>query len=536
MSGPDDASTVDRRTFLAGAAGLLVAGVAGCGDNATQAPVDNDADVSDTADADAPDADIDTLGDAAMDAAMDATDSTEQADTVAALDSAPADAGSDAMDADTAEAPDTAVSDAAEADTATPADRFEPGDWALIEAAFPYAVQSGDPRPDGAVFITRFTGTAALTLSVFVADGPGLGGPLVLAVNAPTNAHGMARVRIASLELTPWTVYHYCFTSSAGRSVIGRFRTAPAPADSPVVTFGGASCARYLFRPFDVLSRASESSLDFFVFAGDTTYADGSETLAAYRDRWGENLGEAGFRELFRSTSTVATWDDHEVENDWDPTTISATKREAATEAFFEHMAVDRNPAEPNQIYRTVSYGQTLDVFVLDCRSERIRTQSQYLSPDQLAWLKSELSASQATFKVIVNSVPITAWPPLYLGKADRWESHDAQRNELLGHIEQSVPGVIWIAGDFHFGAHVHVDPPNGAFHAQRELLMGPIAHVNPALGIIQLTGDPAQFLWTSAERNYVRFTADPNPSPPTFTAEWIGTTGQVLHTATLTI
>jgi len=61
--------------------------------------------------------------------------------------------------------------------------------------------------------------------------------------------------------------------------------------------------------------------------------------------------------------------------------------------------------------------------------------------------------------------------------------------------ISEKIPGLVWVAGDFHFGAVARVDPPGGAHFAQTEVLVGPVAHVKPALAVVQLTGDPAQFV-----------------------------------------
>ncbi|MFX6315253.1 alkaline phosphatase D family protein, partial [Acinetobacter baumannii] len=73
---------------------------------------------------------------------------------------------------------------------------------------------------------------------------------------------------------------------------------------------------------------------------------------------------------------------------------------------------------EPGRLYRTISYGPHLDVFMLDERSYRgpngPNLQSEYapdawfLGPDQLAWLKRALLNSRATWKVIASDMPLS--------------------------------------------------------------------------------------------------------------------------------
>jgi alkaline phosphatase D len=234
------------------------------------------------------------------------------------------------------------------------------------------------------------------------------------------------------------------------------------------------------------------------------------------------------------ATSNVATWDDHEVVNDWSTETIDPTRLAAARQAFFEHATPRTEP--PGRIWRSLRWGRTVEVFVLDSRSERLpSTRSsaaggQYLSEEQLGWLVAGLEASRATFKVVVNSVPITEWPLLFLGANDRWPGYAAQRQRVL-EASGRVPGTIWLAGDFHFGAVARIGPPGDPFFRQTEILVGPVAHINPALAVIEFTGDPSQFPFLSGERNYARLIFDPTSAPPSLTIEHVTGNGQILNT-----
>jgi alkaline phosphatase D len=266
----------------------------------------------------------------------------------------------------------------------------------------------------------------------------------------------------------------------SARSRIGRFVSAPLPGQKPKTVFGGTSCIKNNRAPFETLPHAAGKKLDFFVLGGDNTYNDSASTLSEYRTLWLTQIGEPTYQTLLQSTGHYATWDDHEVDNDWNPELISQTRLAAATQTFFEHLAIRRDITFPNRVWRRYTWGDTIDVFVLDSRSERkpstiVSQNPQYISPEQMAWLKDGLKTSTATFKLIVNSVPITNFPHVFdVASNDRWEGYGAQRAELLDAIVQNgLGGVLFVSGDFHLGASAAVEP-SGNWSGLREILMGP--------------------------------------------------------------
>lgn len=232
-----------------------------------------------------------------------------------------------------------------------------------------------------------------------------------------------------------------------------RFRTALALDADRIVRFGASSCMGNTERPWPTLSRAAEQNFDFFILSGDMVYADNSATESRYRDVWNASLGEQGYRDLSSSTSFVTIWDDHEVDNNWswdDP--IVSTWVAPARRVYEEVLPWVHGPSEANSLWRYINWGATLDIFVLDSRGER--RDGDYMSASQLLWLKESLLSSQARFKVIVNSVPITDFSYWFgeVAAEDRWQGYPDQRNELLSHIEDNaVEGVLWVSGDFHY-------------------------------------------------------------------------------------
>ena len=111
-----------------------------------------------------------------------------------------------------------------------------------------------------------------------------------------------------------------------------------------------------------------------------------AETLAEFRGNYKYNLLDKNLRAFNAEVPIFAQWDDHEVTNNWWPgepltraehsarnmsrTTRCCSRRAAAARSMNScRCAVTQ--AEPGRIYRKISYGPLLDVFMLDMRSYR---------------------------------------------------------------------------------------------------------------------------------------------------------------------
>ena len=98
-------------------------------------------------------------------------------------------------------------------------------------------------------------------------------------------------------------------------------------------------------------------------------------------------------------------------------------------------------------------------------------------TPQILLMLKEGLLQSNARFKVLMNSVPITDMSRMlsFALDEDRWQGFPEQREEILSFIEdEQIEGLVWLTGDLHYGQLGHVDPPGGTAENQWELLVGP--------------------------------------------------------------
>lgn len=408
---------------------------------------------------------------------------------------------------------------------------------ALPEAplsTFPLGVASGDVTAESAIVWANYRGTATLFLAVWDMIDATTGDLVAWGPAAPAGG-GFAQLDVDGL--LPSSEHRFAFIEvengvAVRRSALGRFRTAMDPEAAQPLRFAASACTKNGRSMAPLEQAGNRSDLAFFALLGDTSYNDGAATRADFRTLWAQNLSTVGYRRVRAATSVVATWDDHEISNNWNPETINQTVLAEGTAAFFEHLPM-RHPAAPGRIWRSIRHGRTAEVFLLDGRSERrpsTRTSAsaQYLSRAQLDWLKAGLAASPCTFKVIMNSVPITNFPGLFdLLSSDRWEGYAAQRTEILSFIEnERIGGVLWVSGDFHLGSAGRVSP-SGVGRNAIEVLAGPGAQsANPLLWT--LAGN-SQFDFTTGTNNTTHFELD--PATRKATVSFHSGTGAVLAT-----
>ena len=405
-------------------------------------------------------------------------------------------------------------------------------------ASFPLGVASGDATPESAIFWTRYDGAAPIELVVWEMDGESYARTVHAGEVEPVSGFVHADVAALAAGLR----YRYCFFEKTGaertsRSPIGRMRAAIGSSAMEPLLLGAVSCTNNSRTPAPLGHAGGREDLDLFLWLGDTTYNDGARSLAEYRAKWDENLSKTEFRAVRAATSALATWDDHELDNDWNPETVDAGQRANAVQSFFEHQPLRRDAASPDRIYKRMRWGRTAELFVLDCRGERRPStrstpSAEYLSRAQMDWLRAGLSASSAVFKIILNSVPITDFPGLFdVAPNDRWEGYAAQRLEILRHIDDSsIRGVVWLAGDFHLACAGRV-ATSGPGATQVEILAGPGAQTGNPLAA---TLTAPQFDFQTTTNNYTVLELD--PSRGLCRVWWYDGSGSVIETREYTV
>jgi alkaline phosphatase D len=359
-------------------------------------------------------------------------------------------------------------------------------------------------RPAAAILWARAVRPGEVSVEVAGADGEA-GRRLARAAAAADDLV----VRLPLEGLTPATRYRYRVSQGVER-VEGEFATAPLP-DAPArVTFiwsgdlGGGGFCRSVDGGYRIFRAMARHPADFFLFAGDTVYADTlcnrpdtvpgadfrASTLAEYRARHRYNREDPAFQEFLRRTPVFATWDDHEVRNDFAGPT--EPKMPIGRQAFVDYWPVAAGD-DPHRLYRQVRWGRLLEIFILDTRQYRSANtladgpEKTMLGPAQRQWLLDAVPASTATWKVVVSSVPL-AVPTGRPERRDSWTNANilgltpesgtgfvTERDAILDHFRaRAVKNLVFLAADVHHAELIRHQPhAEWAFH---EFIAGPLS------------------------------------------------------------
>ena len=262
---------------------------------------------------------------------------------------------------------------------------------------------------------------------------------------------------------------------------------------------------------------------DFFLHSGDTIYADSvvkaevplsdgkiwknvvteakskvAETLEEYRGQYKYNLLDENLRRFHSEVPQIWQWDDHEVLNNWSPgknlLDNPAYKEKSigllaarAARAFHEFAPITPSAHETERVYRKVSYGPLLDVFVIDMRSYRAANsynlqkemgpETVYLGKPQIKWLQDGLKASKAVWKVIASDMPLSLMVgdvPDALGRPQFENSANGDGPALGRELEiatvlkfikdNAIHNIVWLTADTHYTSANHFHPDRAQF------------------------------------------------------------------------
>jgi alkaline phosphatase D len=375
----------------------------------------------------------------------------------------------------------------------------------------------------------------------------------------------------------------------------GSFETAPESDDRAGLrlAFGGDVAGQNVCRDaregFPIFETIRGLRPGVFVGLGDMSYADNAcnpvglygnaqvpgdfgpaADLAAFWAHWRYNRADAASQRLLATTNYVGVWDDHEVVNDFGPLndtrsmppyTPGVHLLPIGLEAFLDYTPIAVAPNTPKRLYRSLRWGKHLELFVLDTCQYRDANAAMdspdrpktMLGREQLTWLKVSLAASDATWKVIVSSVPMsipTGFPPT--GGRDGWANFDQTTGyeqellDILRFMERSgIVNTIWITTDVHFAEAFRYRPfPSNPGFVVYELATGPLnagifpnRDVDPTLNPEVLTffgPSPAPTSWEEAKR-WLNFGTLELDRHGTLTAGIVNTAGERKFSLTLT-
>lgn len=392
-----------------------------------------------------------------------------------------------------------------------------------------HGIQSGDISADGGMVWARTDRPARMIVEAATSDSF-KDIHSAVAIDALPESDFTAKALIENVPPGQDVFYRIRFEDLAhptvsGEPQVGHFRTAPN--DRRPVSFvwsgdtagqgWGIDESRGGMRTYATML---ENRPDFFIHSGDTIYADCTipselklpngelwrnivteeksrvaQTLEDYRGNYKYNLLDANLRRFNAEVATIAQWDDHEVADNWWPGQV---RRELQTNAsllaargrraFCEYMPVRQTQAEPGRIYRKISHGPLLDLFMLDMRSYRgpnvrgnaAAPDTRFLGSAQTEWLKRGLMNSNAVWKVICADLPIGLVSDDAVAQADGTPvGREFEIADILAFIKHaSVRNTVWITADMHYTAAHYYDPNRAVFQDFEpfwEFVSGPI-------------------------------------------------------------
>ncbi|MCL4158545.1 UNVERIFIED_CONTAM: hypothetical protein GTU68_049731, partial [Idotea baltica] len=267
-----------------------------------------------------------------------------------------------------------------------------------------------------------------------------------------TNTAQDFTVKVDVEGLAAGTTYYYGFTYNDKHSLTGRTKTSPGANEVDQLKFGVVSCSNYQAGYFNAYHRlADRNDLDAIIHLGDYIYeyADGAYgneglfterkleptkeivSLEEYRTRYSTYRLDTNLIRAHQQFPFITVWDDHETANNsykdgaqnhtegaegsW------VDRKAAAKQAYFEWIPIrDR---ESKQVFRSIKYGNLVDLIMLDTRLEGREQQLEDVTSDaindttrtilgttQKQWLLDNLSNSTAKWKVIGQQVVFSAF------------------------------------------------------------------------------------------------------------------------------
>jgi alkaline phosphatase D len=395
--------------------------------------------------------------------------------------------------------------------SAVPAATALAGSRSLGGYPFAVGVASGEPARDGVVLWTRLAldslgqqplPTRPVPVRWEIAHDEALhrrvaGGQ---ALARPDDGHS---VHVEVDGLAPDREYWYRFYAGGEASAVGRTRTAPAFGRSPAeLRFCFVSCSQFEHGYFTAYRRIIEDDPAFLVHVGDYIYEYGTDvykapggnvrhhvggeinTLADYRQRYGQYHGDADLLEARRLIPFITTPDDHEVENnyagliseidtepDQDPA-VFAQRRAAAYQAYWEYMPMRGAQRARNgsiRLFRELPFGDLADLVVGDTRQFRtdqpcddefnsvcagMDDPAQTLPGlPQERWLIDRFARSRSRWTILAQQVQMAEEDfkegPDQGYNTDSWDGYKQSRNRVLAGIRRARNAVV-LTGDVH--------------------------------------------------------------------------------------
>jgi len=349
-------------------------------------------------------------------------------------------------------------------------------------------IKIGEVTASSAIVWTRLTEKAAREPGVWAV--PGIAGQVRLSIwpaDAPAERRETGWVDVdaerdfthqfAVAELASGTVHELVVEaradadSAVSSRAPGRFRTAYPGDESAPVTFTVVTGQDFHRRDDGGRGHALYKAMgaldpDFFVHTGDIVYYDKPEPVAldvpTARVHWQRTYSFQNQREFHARVASYFEKDDHDTLKDdcW-------PGQRKGDLTFADGVALFREQVPMGEsTYRSIRWGKDLEIWLTEGRDFRSSNRDpdgpdkSILGATQLAWLQRTMSASDATFRVLINPTPIIG--PDRKSKADNHSNAAfAHEGRLLRSFLGSLGNAVVVCGDRHW-QYVSEDPATG--------------------------------------------------------------------------
>ncbi|HGF5181427.1 alkaline phosphatase D family protein [Vibrio parahaemolyticus] len=332
-----------------------------------------------------------------------------------------------------------------------------------VAVSFEHGVASGDPTQTQVIIWTRVTIAASyVDVSWQVASDMEFSNVVQSGVFTTDTGRDFT-VKVDVQNLNANSQYYYRFMVGEMMSEVGQTQTLPEDGVEKA-SMAVVSCANYPAGYFhvyrEILNQHEQSPFDVVLHLGDYIYEYGtggyaSEDAAAlgrepskgaecitlddYRKRYAQYRQDADLQALHAKLPMIAVWDDHELANDtWkngaenhqDDEGSFIDRRAAAAAAWIEWLPVRENTFSNMLIYRQFSFGNLVNLMMLDTRlvgrdkpldyfslsvptmeaigglvAQSRSADRELLGTEQLAWLMNEFNTHDATWNVLGQQV-----------------------------------------------------------------------------------------------------------------------------------
>lgn len=329
--------------------------------------------------------------------------------------------------------------------------------------SFEYGVASGDPTQTQVIIWTRVTTAASYVDVTWQVSRTEDFSTVEQSGTFTTDTSRDFTVKVDVQNLNPSTQYYYRFMVGETTSIVGMTQTLPEGSVDKA-SMAVVSCANYPAGYFNVykeiLKQHQTESFDVVLHLGDYIYeygaggyasedaarlgrepSKGTEciTLDDYRKRYAQYRQDQDLQALHAALPMIAVWDDHELANDaWkngaenhqDNEGSFVDRRAAAAAAWTEWLPVRENTFSNMLIYRQFSFGDLINLMMLDTRlvgrdqpldyfslnaptmdsigglvAQSRSADRELLGTEQLAWLMNAFNSQDAKWNVLGQQV-----------------------------------------------------------------------------------------------------------------------------------